>query len=170
MNPYGFSQSGFGICQFARHQSIDCLSQPSQSLKRSIIVSLCLWFLQTTLIQNQRSITWLIIVLASGIIALLIACILWLKPKTLSKQPILCRRMPLYQSIWWIAVPSNRNQPHHPSPRTLPLPTSLPKSLQGTQVDGEIIIDENKQLVVTAGLRRLFDYFCQHKGRAVKPD
>ena len=35
----------------------------------------------------------------------------------------------------------------------------LPRSLKGTQVDGEIIIDENKQLVVTEGLRRLFDYF-----------
>ena len=47
---------------------------------------------------------------------------------------------------------------------TAPLPTSLPKSLQGTQVDGEIIIDENKQLVVTAGLRRLFDYFLSAQG------
>lgn len=36
---------------------------------------------------------------------------------------------------------------------------NLPRSLQGTQVDGEVIIDENKQLVVTEGLRRLFDYF-----------
>ena len=36
---------------------------------------------------------------------------------------------------------------------------NLPRSLQGTEVDGEIIIDENKQLVVTEGLRRLFDYF-----------
>src|SRR5690606_24932919 len=32
---------------------------------------------------------------------------------------------------------------------------NLPRSLQGTEVDGEIIIDENKQLVVTEGLRRL---------------
>ena len=40
----------------------------------------------------------------------------------------------------------------------------LPSSLQGTQVDGEIIIDENKQLVVTEGLRRLFDYFLSALG------
>lgn len=40
----------------------------------------------------------------------------------------------------------------------------LPRSLQGTQVDGEIIIDENKQLVVTEGLRRLFDYFLSALG------
>ena len=40
----------------------------------------------------------------------------------------------------------------------------LPRSLTGTQVDGEIIIDENKQLVVTEGLRRLFDYFLSAIG------
>lgn len=40
----------------------------------------------------------------------------------------------------------------------------LPRSLQGTQIDGEIIIDENKQLVVTEGLRRLFDYFLSALG------
>ena len=40
----------------------------------------------------------------------------------------------------------------------------LPRSLQGTTVDGEIIIDENKQLVVTEGLRRLFDYFLSALG------
>lgn len=40
----------------------------------------------------------------------------------------------------------------------------LPRSLTGTQVDGEIIIDENKQLVVTEGLRRLFDYFLSSLG------
>ena len=41
---------------------------------------------------------------------------------------------------------------------------NLPRSLQGTEVDGEIIIDENKQLVVTEGLRRLFDYFLSALG------
>lgn len=40
----------------------------------------------------------------------------------------------------------------------------LPRSLEGTDVDGEIIIDENKQLVVTNGLRRLFDYFLTTQG------
>lgn len=40
----------------------------------------------------------------------------------------------------------------------------LPQSLKGTAVDGEIIIDENKQLVVTEGLRRLFDYFLSALG------
>jgi len=41
---------------------------------------------------------------------------------------------------------------------------NMPRSLQGTDVDGEIIIDENKQLVVTEGLRRLFDYFLSALG------
>ncbi|MGB6925941.1 lipase secretion chaperone [Psychrobacter sp.] len=41
---------------------------------------------------------------------------------------------------------------------------NLPRSLKGTQIDGEIIIDENKQLVVTEGLRRLFDYFLSALG------
>ena len=36
--------------------------------------------------------------------------------------------------------------------------------MQGTDVDGEIIIDENKQLVITEGLRRLFDYFLSALG------
>ena len=40
----------------------------------------------------------------------------------------------------------------------------LPRSLTGTQVDGEIIINENQQLVVTEGLRRLFDYFLSAIG------
>ncbi|HBH33889.1 MAG TPA: lipase secretion chaperone [Psychrobacter sp.] len=40
----------------------------------------------------------------------------------------------------------------------------LPKSLQGTQVDGEIIITDEEQLVPTRGLRRLFDYFLSALG------
>jgi len=95
---------------------------------------------------NQRSINWLIIVLASGIIALLIACILWLKPKdavktanplphdTASTMP--SGVLPSNQTVTLAnasSVTANAN----------PSPTSLPKSLQGTQVDGEIIIDEN---------------------------
>ena len=41
---------------------------------------------------------------------------------------------------------------------------NLPRSLQDTDVDGEIIIDDNKNLVVTEGLRRLFDYFLSAMG------
>lgn len=41
---------------------------------------------------------------------------------------------------------------------------NLPKSLQGTEVDGEIIINDKAELVPTQGLRRLFDYFLSALG------
>ena len=120
---------------------------------------------------NQRSITWLIIVLASGIIALLIACILWLKPKDAVKTANLLQH-DAASTIPSGELPSNQtvtlanasSVSANATPLPISLATSLPKSLQGTQVDGEIIIDENKQLVVTAGLRRLFDYFLSAQG------
>lgn len=40
----------------------------------------------------------------------------------------------------------------------------LPRSLQGTEVDGEIIINDKAQLVATRGLRRLYDYFLSALG------
>lgn len=120
---------------------------------------------------NQRSITWLIIVLASGIIALLIACILWLKPKDAVKtanplQNDAASTMPsgVLPSNQTAMLANASSVSANANPLPTSLATSLPKSLQGTQVDGEIIIDENKQLVVTAGLRRLFDYFLSAQG------
>lgn len=120
---------------------------------------------------NQRSITWLIIVLASGIIALLIACILWLKPKDAVKtanplQHNTASTMPsgVLPSNQTVTLANASSVTANATPLPTSLATSLPKSLQGTQVDGEIIIDENKQLVVTAGLRRLFDYFLSAQG------
>lgn len=47
---------------------------------------------------------------------------------------------------------------------------NLPRSLQGTDVDGEIIIDSEKNLVVTQGLRQLFDYFLSTKGEESDAD
>ncbi len=41
---------------------------------------------------------------------------------------------------------------------------NLPRSLQGTEVDGEIIIDGDNRLVPTRGLRRLYDYFLSALG------
>lgn len=40
----------------------------------------------------------------------------------------------------------------------------LPRSLQGTEVDGEIIINDKAQLVATRGLRRLYEYFLSALG------
>lgn len=45
----------------------------------------------------------------------------------------------------------------------------LPASLAGTEVDGEILIDENKNLYVTRRLRDLFDYFLTTIGEESLP-
>lgn len=45
----------------------------------------------------------------------------------------------------------------------------LPQSLQGTEVDGEILIDDQKNLHPTRGLRRLFDYFLSTVGEQPLP-
>lgn len=120
---------------------------------------------------NQSSITWLIVILASGIIALLIACILWLKPKDAVKKanPLqydaaIAMPSSVLPSNQTVTLANASSVSANANPLPTSLATSLPKSLQGTQVDGEIIIDENKQLVVTAGLRRLFDYFLSAQG------
>lgn len=55
-------------------------------------------------------------------------------------------------------------QPPKATPKFVTGTENLPRSLEGTEVDGEIIINENKQLVVTNGLRRLFDYFLTTQG------
>ena len=39
----------------------------------------------------------------------------------------------------------------------------LPKSLQGTDVDGELLLDVNGNLVISNGLRNLFEYFLSAK-------
>jgi lipase chaperone LimK len=45
----------------------------------------------------------------------------------------------------------------------------LPASLAGTEVDGEILIDEQQRLVVTNRLRDLFDYFLNSLGEETLP-
>jgi lipase chaperone LimK len=65
------------------------------------------------------------------------------------------------------ASPASVGPPEATSPHQTTAPTrhfvtgleQLPASLQGTDVDGEIIIDGNRQLVVTRRLRDVFDYF-----------
>lgn len=42
--------------------------------------------------------------------------------------------------------------------------TSLPPSLDGTNVDGELIADEQGNLMITVGVRRVFDYFLAAMG------
>jgi lipase chaperone LimK len=35
----------------------------------------------------------------------------------------------------------------------------LPRSLQGTQIDGDLAVDQNGKLIISPDIRRLFDYF-----------
>lgn len=54
--------------------------------------------------------------------------------------------------------------PHTP-PATFTTGTeSLPGSLQGTEVDGELEVDANGHLRITNGVRRVFDYFLSAVG------
>ena len=98
-----------------------------------------------------------------------IAIIMWFKPDSRSDSSTLSNSKEGHSGI-------NNSAPDMSNPyKGLTLPTrnktkfttgleNLPRSLQGTTVDGEIIIDENKRLVVTEGLRRLFDYFLSALG------
>ncbi len=105
------------------------------------------------------------------ILVMIIACLVWLKPKTTTntqEKNVIKQNNQLTKN--------SENSPTN-TPRIIPkIPNTnssqskqtglenLPRSLQGTKVDGEIIIDENKQLVVTYGLKRLFDYFLSAQG------
>lgn len=42
--------------------------------------------------------------------------------------------------------------------------TSLPPSLEGTDVDGDLVADEQGNLMITIGVRRAFDYFLAAMG------
>lgn len=111
----------------------------------------------------------LFITAAIVIIIITIVIILWLKPDDNAKSYALA----ISQED---SSASNNSSPDMSNPyQGLTLSTQdkakfttglegLPRSLQGTSVDGEIIIDENKRLVVTEGLRRLFDYFLSALG------
>lgn len=53
----------------------------------------------------------------------------------------------------------------HQPPATFTTGTEgLPGSLQGTEVDGELEVDENGHLKITNGVRRVFDYFLSAVG------
>lgn len=113
---------------------------------------------------TQRWPVWLVIALVV-IIGFIVALMLWLKPTDKSPS-FTANESNTTKSASSVAISSSPNastlQSISPSQSTTAI--VLPKSLQNTQVDGEIIIDSNKQLVVTAGLRRLFDYFLSAQG------
>lgn len=109
----------------------------------------------------------IILVLVIGVIALIV----WLKPDQSPAEPVIAATNDIANS-------SDRSMTARSDSdigsETSALQTqtnafttgleNLPRSLQGTDVDGEIIINENQQLVVTEGLRRLFDYFLSALG------
>ena len=121
--------------------------------------------------NNRRSpFLPIVIITAAVIIAITVAVIVWFKPSNnsvnASQSLSTADNNDTGNSSLNMAQPSNgtgmsSNQNNTKFTTGL---ENLPRSLQGTDVDGEIIIDENKQLVVTEGLRRLFDYFLSALG------
>lgn len=95
-----------------------------------------------------------------------IAVIMWFKPNKAITETIQTRPLNSNNdSTQKLSHIANGIKPAAPShTRFTTGLENLPRSLQGTDVDGEIIIDENQKLVVTEGLRRLFDYFLSTLG------
>ena len=120
--------------------------------------------------NNRRSPSLLTVIVIAVIIVLVVAIIWWFKPKNNNNISSETDSTALNSQSSTSAVGeanvnndvgtlSKQNASHFKTGLE-----NLPRSLQGTDVDGEIIIDENKQLVVTEGLRRLFDYFLSALG------
>ena len=117
--------------------------------------------------SNKRR-PYLTILVITVIIIVTAVIILWFKPNQSNMMPsqtlstvdsdISSTMVKLSDNNNETALSTNNND------RFITGLENLPRSLQGTDVDGEIIIDENKQLVVTEGLRRLFDYFLSALG------
>ncbi|MGM8872424.1 lipase secretion chaperone [Psychrobacter sp. 2Y5] len=117
--------------------------------------------------NNRRFPYGLLIILA--LVIGVIAVIIWFKPDRSSAEPMTAVASAADNdsdsSMTAMSDPDKGEEALAPQTNTFTTGLeSLPRSLQGTDVDGEIIIDENKQLVVTEGLRRLFDYFLSALG------
>ena len=119
--------------------------------------------------NNRRPAYLPIAIIAVVIIVIAAAVIVWFKPdnKPMATQQSLSAS-PTDKSESTLSTAQSNTQAEAPFAQSDALFVTglerLPASLKGTQVDGEIIIDENKQLVVTEGLRRLFDYFLSAIG------
>ena len=120
--------------------------------------------------SNKRRLPFITFAIVVAIIAVVIAIIVWFKPsdnknkatETLSSsQNNTAENSQIDDAQLGNGDGVASNQGHTIFKTGL---ENLPRSLQDTDVDGEIIIDENKQLVVTEGLRRLFDHFLSALG------
>lgn len=98
-----------------------------------------------------------------GIGGAVMALLYWLKPDIPTEQtPVTIAE--LYDSSTPVLQePSSAITPPPATPFKTGL-EQLPTSLSGTEVDGEILIDANRNLHVTRGLRDLFDYFLTTVG------
>ncbi|MGP5203758.1 lipase secretion chaperone [Psychrobacter aquimaris] len=120
--------------------------------------------------NNRRPAYLPIAIIAVVIIAITAAVIMWFKPDSTHvdpANPVSNALTDESESTLSTALNSGQIGQTTSAQNQSPFVTGLerlPRSLKGTQVDGEIIIDENKQLVVTEGLRRLFDYFLSSLG------
>ena len=118
--------------------------------------------------MNNKRHTQTIIIIALLLLAALTGLIWWLKPKSASipVNDADASSTTLSTSLTNTNDTTNNNKitsSDNLSRFTTGL-EQLPNSLQGTDVDGGIIVDENRQLVVTEELRRLFDYFLSAIG------
>lgn len=120
--------------------------------------------------KNNRRLPFLSVTVIVVIVTLTVAIILWFKPKNsrtvFSQSPFTTISNEIANISIDMASFSDEIDPSS-NLDSMPFTTgleNLPRSLQDTDVDGDIIIDENKQLVVTEGLRRLFDYFLSALG------
>lgn len=114
------------------------------------------------------------LILLLSITVAVIGLIIWLKPNSQESR--------IQGSTEQSSEPSVSDTTHFSSPTsaktssTSASPTmfktgleQLPASLAGTEVDGEILIDENKNLHVTRRLRDFFDYFLATVGEESLP-
>lgn len=119
--------------------------------------------------NNHRS-PFLTIVIIAVVILLTVAIILWFKPNKTSVASTQLASASMDRQVTDGPLESTNSNKisdalaARSSTRFTTGLENLPRSLQGTTVDGEIIIDEHQQLVVTEGLRRLFDYFLSALG------
>ena len=120
--------------------------------------------------SNHRRFSILSFVIIAVIVVITVAIILWFKPNNRSDAATQAASVTVNSQANNSAsetsdLNGNNNDltPQNDTSFVTGL-ENLPRSLQGTAIDGEIIIDENKQLVVTEGLRRLFDYFLSALG------
>ena len=120
--------------------------------------------------NNRRPAYLPIAIIAVVIIVIAAAVIMWFKPDNkpmATQQSLSASPTDKSESTLSTALNSEQTEQTALAQSQSAFVTGLerlPRSLRDTQVDGEIIIDENKQLVVTEGLRRLFDYFLSALG------